>query len=286
LTTAWFLREKCCHVFGLKLKKQPRTIDISGQMILLGTGTSVGVPAIGCGCSVCISDHPRNKRTRCSAILGLPEGNLLIDTSPDLRTQLLREGIGIVHAVAYTHEHTDHLFGFDDLRLFQFYLGHGVPLYCNEVVERRLKTAFGYAFSEDKGTHAGATPQVEIHSIDTDPFDALGVTVTPIPMKHGPNFNVLGFRVGNVAYCTDVSEIPDTSMQLLQGLDVLILDALRPEGHITHMSIDQAVEVAQQLGPKQTYLTHCSCKVDYESVNAALPDRIELSYDGLKIKLT
>ena len=268
------------------MKKQPRTIDISGQMILLGTGTSVGVPAIGCGCAVCTSDHPRNKRTRCSAILGLPEGNLLIDTSPDLRLQLLREGIGIVHAVAYTHEHTDHLFGFDDLRLFQFYLGHAVPLYCNDIVQERLKTAFDYAFSEQEGTHVGSTPHVEIRPIDTEPFEVLGSTVVPIPMKHGPNFNVLGFRVGNVAYCTDVSEIPDESMLLLQGLDTLVLDALRPEGHITHMSIDQAVEVAKQLNPKQTYFTHCSCKVDYESVNADLPERIELSYDGLNIPLT
>lgn len=255
-------------------------------MILLGTGTSVGVPAIGCGCDVCTSDHPRNKRTRCSAILGLPEGNLLIDTSPDLRTQLLREGIGIVHAVAYTHEHTDHLFGFDDLRLFQFYLGHSVPLYCNEVVEDRLRTAFGYAFVDEEGTHAGATPKVEIRSIDTQPFEVLGSTVIPIPMKHGPNFDVLGFRVGNIAYCTDVSKIPDQSMELLKNLDTLVLDALRPEGHITHMSIEQAVEVAQQLNPKQTYFTHCSCKVDYESVNQQLPERIELSYDGLKFPLT
>lgn len=254
-------------------------------MILLGTGTSVGVPAIGCGCAVCQSDHPRNKRTRCGAILGLPEGNLLIDTSPDLRTQLIREKIGIVHSVVYTHEHTDHLFGFDDLRLFQFYLGHAVPIYCNSIVEGRLREAFSYAFSDVEGTHPGATPSVELNLIDKDPFDVLGATIIPIPMQHGPNFEVLGFRVGNVAYCTDVSEIPVASMEKLQGLDTLILDALRPDGHITHFSIEQAVEVAQQLKPRQTYFTHCSCKVDYETVNASLPDGIELSYDGLKIEL-
>lgn len=269
----------------MKLKKQPFTTDISGKMILLGTGTSVGVPAIGCGCDVCQSNHPRNKRTRCSAILGLPEGNLLIDTSPDLRTQLLREKIGIVNAVVYTHEHTDHLFGFDDLRLFQFYLGHAVPIYCNQIVEERLRQAFSYAFSDEKGTHAGATPSVDIHNIDEEPFELLGTTVIPIQMKHGPNFNVLGFRIGDIAYCTDVSEIPDSSMKKLQGLDTLILDALRPEGHITHMSIDEAVAVAQALSPKQTYFTHCSCKVDYETVNENLPERIELAYDGLQIAL-
>ena len=159
-------------------------------------------------------------------------------------------------------------------------------LYCNAVVEERLRTAFGYAFSDKETTHPGATPQVEIHSIDVEPFEVLGATVTPIPMKHGPNFDVLGFRVGNVAYCTDVSEIPDSSMALLQGLDALVLDALRPGGHITHMSIEQAVAVARELNPGQTYFTHCSCKVDYETVNAELPDRIELSYDGLRIRLT
>lgn len=254
-------------------------------MILLGTGTSVGVPAIGCGCNVCVGGHPKNQRTRCSAILGLPEGNLLIDTSPDLRAQLLREKIGIVNAVVYTHEHTDHLFGFDDLRLFQFYLGHGVPVYCNTTVEKRLKQAFAYAFDDAPGTHPGATPSVQINRIDTEPFDVLGATVIPIPMKHGPKFKVLGFRVGNVAYCTDVSEIPEPSMNLLQGLDTLVLDALRPDGHITHFSIDQAVEVAQQLKPRQTYFTHCSCRVDYEKINPQLPDGIELSYDGLRIAL-
>ncbi len=210
---------------------------------------------------------------------------MLIDTSPDLRTQLLREKIGIVHAVVYTHEHTDHVMGFDDLRLFQFYLGHAVPAYCNATVEARLREAFSYAFSDQETTHAGATPQVTIHSIDTQPFEVLGATITPIPLKHGPHFNVLGFRIGNVAYCTDVSEIPPESRELLQGLDTLILDALRPGGHVTHLSIDQAVEIAQELAPRQTYFTHCACKVDYETVNSQLPDNIELGYDGLRIAL-
>lgn len=255
-------------------------------MILLGTGTSVGVPAIGCLCDVCRGGHPRNQRTRASAILGLPEGNLLIDTSPDLRAQLLRENLGIVHSVIYTHEHSDHLMGFDDLRLFQFYLGHAVPVYCDHRVESRLRMAFDYAFSKGPQTHAGAAPAVEIISIDTQPIDILGSTVIPIPLKHGPKFDVLGFRVGNVAYCTDVSEIPEESWPLLVGLDTLVLDALRPEPHVTHFNIDQAIEVAQKLGAKQTYFTHCACKLDYEKVNPTLPDGIEVGYDGLKIELT
>ena len=164
-----------------RLKKQPLTTDITGKLILLGTGTSVGVPAIGCRCDTCTSDHPRNKRTRASAILGLPEGNLLIDTSPDLRTQLIREGIGIAHAVIYTHEHTDHVMGFDDLRLFQFYLGHPVPIYCNQKVDDRLRTAFDYAFDDGPKTHKGAAPSVDLHRLTNEPIELLGAIVTPIP---------------------------------------------------------------------------------------------------------
>ena len=268
------------------MKKQPLTTDITGKLILLGTGTSVGVPAIGCGCDVCRSDHPRNKRSRSSAILGLPDGNLLIDTSPDLRTQLLREKIGIVHAVAFTHEHTDHIAGFDDLRLFQFYLGHAVPIYCSQVVENRLRAAFHYAFADLPTTHVGAVPAVELIRLTDDPLSILGSEIIPIPLKHGPNFDVYGFRVGNVAYCTDVSEIPEASWGLLEGLDTLVLDGLRPDPHVTHFSIDQAVEVAQKLDVKQTYLTHCSCRVDYDRVNEHTPDGIEVGYDGLRIDLT
>jgi len=148
----------------------------------------------------------------------LPEGNLLVDTSPDLHQQLIREKIGIVHSVIYTHEHSDHVMGFDDLRLFQFYLGHAVPVYCNEVVEGRLRKAFDYAFSEKETTHPGAKPSVDMRRIGTEPLEILGATVTPIPMKHGPHFDVLGFRVGDVAYCTDVNHIPDSSMELLAGV--------------------------------------------------------------------
>ncbi len=268
------------------MKKQPLTTDITGTMILLGTGTSVGVPALGCRCPVCTGGDPRNQRSRASAILGLPGGNLLIDTSPDLRMQLLREELGIVHAVAYTHEHTDHLMGFDDLRLFQFYLGHPVPIYCNSTVEDRLRAAFAYAFDDGPTTHAGATPSVDIHRIDTEPFEVLGATVIPIPLLHGPRFEVLGFRVGNVAYCTDVSEIPEASWPLLEGLDTLVIDALRAEPHVTHLTIEQAVEIAQRLGVNRTYFTHCSCRVDYHTVNATLPPGIEVGYDGLRIALT
>lgn len=269
------------------MKKDPLTTDITGKMILLGTGTSVGVPAMGCRCDVCTSDDPKHNRTRCSVILGLPDGNLLIDTSPDLRHQLLREKIGIVHSVAYTHQHSDHVMGFDDLRLFQFYLGHPVPIFCTQVVQERLEKAFDYAFSDKVATHPGATPAVDIKTIyPNQPFDALGATVTPVPLKHGPDFDVLGFRVGDVAYCTDVSYIPPQSKALLKDLDVLVLDALRPNEHVTHFNIQQALEVVDELKPKRTYFTHCSCSMDYETVNPTLPDGVEVGWDGLQIDLT
>jgi phosphoribosyl 1,2-cyclic phosphate phosphodiesterase len=255
-------------------------------MVLLGTGTSVGVPMIGCGCEVCQSSDPKDQRTRTSAILGLPEGNLLIDTSPDLRQQLLRERIGVVHAVAYTHEHADHVMGLDDLRLFPFYIGGPVPLYCEESVESRIRLAFDYAFREEEPTHDGAVPRLTFHRIDHQPFEVLGARITPLRLLHGPRFSVLGFRVGNVAYCTDASEIPELSLAKLQGLDVLVLDALRHKPHITHLSLEQAIGIAQQLQPQRTIFIHMSHDLGYAATNAALPAGMELGWDGMRVDLT
>lgn len=268
----------------------PRTAssrDITGQLILLGTGTSVGVPMLGCDCEVCRSTNLKNKRTRCSLVVGLPEGNLLVDTSPDLRMQLLREGVGVAHAVVYTHEHADHTFGLDDLRLFQFYIGGPVPLYCEETVERHLRQSFYYAFQEDvEQTHTGSVPRLEFQRIGTEPFDVLGARVIPIRLKHGPRFDVLGFRFGDIAYCTDVNEIPPESWPLLEGLDTLILDALRYDPHPTHLSLDEAVAIAERIGAERTYFTHLTHAFDHEKVNAALPASMELAYDGLSLDLS
>ena len=254
--------------------------------MLLGTGTSVGVPAIGCGCDVCRSDNPKNNRTRCGLAIGLPEGNLLIDTPTDLRTQLLREQIGIVHAVLYTHEHADHIFGLDDLRLFQFYLDGPLPLYCEEKVERRIRKSFDYAFETQTSSHTGSVPKLVFERITTEPFDVLGARVVPIRLLHGPHFDVLGFRFGNVAYCTDTNEIAEESMQFLEGLDVLILDALRRRPHATHFGLDEAVAVAAKLRPRRTLLTHMSHDLEHEAVCAELPEGVELAYDGQRVPLT
>jgi phosphoribosyl 1,2-cyclic phosphate phosphodiesterase len=268
------------------LTRTIHTIDFTGQLIVLGTGTSVGVPAIGCPCEVCQSENPRNKRTRCAVVLGLPQGNLLIDTPPDLRQQLLREQIGVVHSVLFTHEHADHLMGLDDLRLFQFYLDGPVPLYCEPHVEEHIRSTFAYAFSGSMPTHAGAIPQLEFHSIDTQPFTVLGRRVVPIRLDHGPRFRPLGFRIGNVAYCTDVKEIPPESWPLLEGLDCLILDALRYRPHETHMCLEEAIEVVRRVQPRQAYFTHIAHDLEHEAVNRALPAGIALAYDGLRIPLS
>jgi phosphoribosyl 1,2-cyclic phosphate phosphodiesterase len=253
-------------------------------MILLGTGTSIGVPVIGCGCSTCTSDNPRNKRLRCSLVLGLPEGNLLVDTTPDLRTQLLREQIGIIHATLFTHDHADHVFGLDDLRLFPYYLGHPMPVYCEEQVEARIRKSFDYAFTEEAQNYAGGVPQIDFRRITTEPFTLLGQSIVPIRLLHGRTA-VLGFRFGNVAYCTDTNQIPSESWPLLEGLDVLILDALRHKSHPTHFNLDEAVEAARRVGAKQTYFTHMSHDLEHEATNASLPPGMALAYDGLRIAL-
>lgn len=264
------------------MTKSIQTIDFRGEIILLGTGTSVGVPAIGCACPVCNSDDARNRRTRSSIAVGLPEGNLLVDTTPDLRSQLLREGIGVIHAALFTHEHADHVMGLDDVRLFPFYLGHAFPLYCEPPVESRIQRSFDYAFETSEVTHQGARPDLTVHRISTELFELLGARITPIRLKHGAN-DVLGFRFGNVAYCTDVSEIPPESWALLEGLDVLILNALRHRPHPTHLSLDEAVAVAERLQPKRTLFTHISHELEHAETCAALPEGMDLAQDGQRV---
>ncbi len=280
------LKGKDFEFEGAIVNKPAATTDIRGKLILLGTGTSVGVPAIGCSCQVCQSNHPRNQRTRCSVVLGLEQGNLLIDTPPDLRQQLLREQIGVIHSVLFTHEHADHIFGLDDLRLFQFYLGHAVPLYCEKQVETRIKQSYDYAFDEREPTHPGSKPQLTIHPISVEPFELLGTQITPIRLLHGPRFQVLGYRIGNIAYCTDTNKIPDESWPLLEDLDSLILDALRHKPHATHFGLEEAVAVAKRVGARQTVFTHISHDLDHEATNALLPASMELGYDGMQIDLT
>lgn len=250
----------------------------------LGTGTSVGVPMLGCDCAVCRSTDPRNNRYRCAALIRLPGGNLLIDTPPELRLQLLREKVGLVHAVLFTHYHADHLFGLDDVRPFPRLLGGPVPLYCAPDVERKIREAFSYAFRhEAQQLPAGYVPQLAFRRIMDEPFDVLGERVTPIPLIHA-HFSVFGFRIDDVAYCTDVNRIPPESWRLLEGLRVLVLDALRFKPHPAHFSLNEALEVIDRLKPERAYLTHMTHELDHETTNKLLPPGVELAYDGLRFE--
>ena len=257
--------------------------DLSGQLVFLGTGTSVGVPVVGCECATCTHPNPRNNRLRCSLVLGLPGGNLLIDTTPDLRTQLLRERIGRIHSTLFTHEHADHVYGLDDLRLFPHYLGGPMPILCEEQVEQRIRKSFDYAFGDNQG-QGGGVPNIAFTRITTEPFHVLGQEVLPIRLRHGRT-KVLGFRFGNVAYCTDTNEIPPESWPLLRNLDCLILDALRLRPHSTHFSLDEAIEVAHKVKARRTLFTHMAHEIEHEAVSATLPAGMELAYDGLRLAL-
>ena len=254
-----------------------------GELILLGTSTSVGVPMIGCDCPVCTSTNPKNHRTRTGVAVQTPNGTFLIDTPPELRLQLVRENIPLVHAAVFTHSHADHIFGLDDLRICGYRLKGPVALYCEEPVEQQIRQSFNYAFVErDPKAHHFARPNLEFERIGLDPFEVLGQKLTPIRLLHGL-LPVLGFRLGDVAFCTDVNQIPDESWPLLEGLDVLILDALRDEPHPTHFGIDEALEVVERVKPRQTFFTHVSHSLEYDATNARLPDGVELAYDGLRI---
>lgn len=267
---------------GLKI---PHHNSIAGQLVFLGTGTSHGIPMIGCGCQTCTSLNHKNQRTRCAAAIGLPEGNLLIDTPPELRIQLVREKIGVIDAVVFTHAHADHLFGLDDLRIFPRYLGHEVPIYCEREVEEIIRRAFHYAFDPVmQHFPAGGVPKLAFRRIAEMPFEVLGARMVPVRMVHG-NAKALGFRIGNIAYCTDTKEITPSSATLLEGLEVLILDGLRHEPHPTHLSVSEALDVVAQLKPRQTYLTHISHRLEHEATNRLLPPTVELAYDGLRIPL-
>jgi phosphoribosyl 1,2-cyclic phosphate phosphodiesterase len=240
---------------------------------------------LGCDCSVCRSSNPRNNRYRCSVLINTQRGNILIDTTPELRLQLLRENVKLVHAVVYTHYHVDHLFGLDDLRLFPIALKASLPIYCTDEVEEVIRQAFAYAFHPtNDDLPAGMLPKLEFQRIDESAFEVLGEQIIPIPLIHS-RFNVLGFRIGDVAYCTDVSEIPERSWPLLEGVKVFVIDALRPgKPHPAHFSLEQALEAIARVKPEQAYLTHMAHTMDYDRLMETLPPGVEPAYDGLSFQ--
>jgi phosphoribosyl 1,2-cyclic phosphate phosphodiesterase len=215
-------------------------------------------------------------------LLHLPGGDVLIDTSPEMRLQLLRERVPYASAVLFTHAHVDHLFGLDDARMFPRHLGGPLPVYCEAAVEATIRRVFAYAFTPSgELSPVGGIPKLAFRTIEPGvPFEVLGERVLPIRLEHG-HFRVLGFRIGDMAYCTDVSAIPEESWPMLEGLEVLVLDALRPEPHPTHFCLAEALAVVERLRPGRTYFTHMSHQLDHAETEAALPPRVALAYDGL-----
>jgi phosphoribosyl 1,2-cyclic phosphate phosphodiesterase len=218
-------------------------------------------------------------------LLAFARGNLLIDTTPELRVQLLRERVRYVHAIAFTHHHADHLFGLDDARLFPKRIGGPIPVYCEQATEETIRRVFSYAFRPGaEQWPPGFVPKLQFVRITPGvEFQLLGQSILPIRLEHGP-FPVLGFRVGSLAYCTDVSRIPEDSRPLLEGLDVLVLDALRHEPHPTHFSLTEALAVIESLKPRRTFLTHLSHSFDHGPTQASLPPDVALAYDGLQLE--
>jgi phosphoribosyl 1,2-cyclic phosphate phosphodiesterase len=253
----------------------------SVELLFLGSGTSAGIPMIGCDCGVCTSTDPHDKRTRPSVVISHNGTRVLVDTTPELRVQCVDNDVKRIDAVVFTHGHADHVMGLDDCRRFNVLKGGPLDVWADDATHELLQRCFGYAFREPTPEQKVFRPHLVPRTIE-GPFEIAGVAWTPIPLLHG-DMPVLGFRVGRLAYCTDVSLIPESSYDLLQDLDVLVLDALQRKRHITHFSLEQAVIEAQKIGAKRTLFTHIAHGLPHAATNAELPKNIRLAYDGQRV---
>ncbi|MEX2214158.1 MAG: MBL fold metallo-hydrolase [Phycisphaeraceae bacterium] len=276
---------------------------MSLELLFLGTGTSAGVPMIGCECAVCMSRDPHDQRTRASVLISYgargaaaeplegapPVRRVLIDTSPELRMQITRHRINALDAVLYTHAHADHIFGLDDLRRFNIVMRAPIDIYAEGSVLAQFREMFRYIFEPHLNENQSFIPQLVAHAIlPVEKLVLHEATFTPIRLMHG-RLPVLGFRVDHegksLAYCTDVSSVPAESMALLRHLDVLVIDALRYRAHPTHMTVDEAMATIEELKPKQAYLTHIAHEISHAELSPRLPRGVAISYDGLRITL-
>ncbi len=252
------------------------------KITFLGTGTSQGIPLIGCECKVCKSDDPKDNRLRSSILIEHKNTNLVIDTGPDFRQQMLREKVTKLDAVVFTHEHKDHIAGLDEVRAFNFINNMVMPVYATERVQQAIKREFAYIFS---GDNYPGIPQIELHTITDNTFKVGDITLQPINVLHY-KLPVKGFRAENFTYITDANFISPEEKEKIKGSEVLVLNALRRTHHISHFTFEEAIELAQELKAKKTYLIHMSHQLgNHELVNLELPDGIELAYDGLKIEI-
>jgi phosphoribosyl 1,2-cyclic phosphate phosphodiesterase len=252
---------------------------MKATLTVLGSGTSMGVPTIGCDCAVCHSTDPHDRRTRPSVLIEYAGKVVLIDTTPDFREQAIREGITRIDAVLYTHSHADHILGIDDLRPLSFHREGKIPLYARTEAADYIRNMFRYIFDADY--KFGGLARLELKPI-AGPFDLFGATIEPIPVIHGDT-EIFGFRLGSAAYLTDFSAIPPASFPRLQGLDVLFLDGLRHKPHPTHSTVENSIRIADQVKAKRVFFTHICHDLPHEATNATLPPNVRLSYDGMKL---
>jgi phosphoribosyl 1,2-cyclic phosphate phosphodiesterase len=252
------------------------------KITVLGSGTSTGVPTIGCHCEVCRSADPRDKRLRPSILVTYSSRNVLIDTTPDFRQQALRTGFERLDAIVFTHAHADHVMGLDDVRPFNFRQRSEIPIYASAHTMGAIRRAFRYIFDDEE--KMSSIPHLESHILEGAAFDLFGLEFTPVPLLHG-KAPVYGFRFGKAAYLTDHSDIPDPSYELLSGLDVLFLDALRYKPHPTHSTVERSLATAERVGARRVFFTHICHDLGHASTEEQLPAHIRLAYDGLEINV-
>jgi phosphoribosyl 1,2-cyclic phosphate phosphodiesterase len=256
------------------------------RLLVLGCGTSTGVPLPGCSCAVCTSTDPKNRRDRTSALITGDDGyTVLIDASTDMRHQCLRWNVTDVRAVFFTHAHSDHVCGIDDLRCFNYVHNQIIPCYMTPPTAAEVTQRFDYIFSPDQKYEGGGLAKLRVEPFNNGDIISIGsISFQTFPLRHG-HWEVSGFRIGELGYATDCKVVPPSSIQLLKGVRYLILDGLR-EGpsHPTHLTINEAIAVAQQIGAEKTFLTHMTHSVDYQEVSRKLPEGVELCYDGMEIE--
>lgn len=254
---------------------------MKATLTVLGSGTSMGVPTIGCSCAVCHSDDPHDRRTRPSVLIEYNDRGVLIDTTPDFREQALRERIQRIDAVLYTHTHADHILGIDDLRPHSYHHRPGkLPLYAKPEAAEFLQNMFRYIF--EAKYKFGGLPQVELHPL-AGPLNLFGAKFEPVTVIHGET-EIYGYRFGSAAYLTDHSRVPETSLEQLKDLDILFLDALRHVPHPTHSTVEQSLSIVEQVKPRRAFFTHICHDLPHAATNAKLPPNVRLSHDGLKLE--
>ena len=251
---------------------------------VLGSGTSSGVPTIGCSCAVCASPDPRDNRLRPSILIQYGDKNVIVDTAPDFREQALRAHIEHVDAIVYTHAHADHILGLDDVRPFNYRQRAAIPIYGLPETLESIQRVFRYAFTE--APTESSIPRLELHKLDGQPFVLFGLEFTPIRLPHGKSASVLGFRFGSAAYLTDHNDIPEEAKAKLAGLDVLFLDALRHRPHPTHSTVERSLGWVKELKPARAYFTHICHDLPHEATEKSLPENVHLAYDGLEIDVS